>query len=300
MGRKIPGRKHRGIRDPEKQSAERFAKIKDKINAPPTNPDEQQISNSLLRLMELKNKVKIGQYNKKKMFNKSNEADNTTKKKNVIKPRFKRLPGESDKQFKYRIDCICRDTIQEVAFEDKYNVKIKRNEKGEVEGVEKRPPDELEILRKRILKEKKSKPKKGKHKVDEKPEEKKLTKSQKWALKKAQKKQNKLLEQQNETLSTPRLEQVKFGEVVHAPPVLIQPKIVSKREGAPRPGEKALLLKNILDDKDYAVPHNEQKVKVKKVIDKKGKRKHLPVALRRQLDKQQKEIIEAYKKLKRV
>lgn len=35
-----------------------------------------------------------------------------------------------------------------------------------------------------------------------------------------------------------------------------------------------------------------------KVIDKKGKRKDLPVGVRRQLDRQQKEIIEVYKQLK--
>lgn len=37
----------------------------------------------------------------------------------------------------------------------------------------------------------------------------------------------------------------------------------------------------------------------KNVIDKKGKRKDLPAALRRQLDKQQAEVINAYKLLKK-
>lgn len=35
-----------------------------------------------------------------------------------------------------------------------------------------------------------------------------------------------------------------------------------------------------------------------KTINKKGKRKDLPIGVRRQLDKQQKEIIEVYKQLK--
>lgn len=35
-----------------------------------------------------------------------------------------------------------------------------------------------------------------------------------------------------------------------------------------------------------------------KAIDKKGKRKGLPGAMRRQLEKQQKEVVEAYKKIK--
>jgi hypothetical protein len=58
MGRKIPGRKHRGVRDPEKQQAERLRRIKDKIDAPPTNPDEQQIPKSAQRIAELRAKVK--------------------------------------------------------------------------------------------------------------------------------------------------------------------------------------------------------------------------------------------------
>lgn len=43
-------------------------------------------------------------------------------------------------------------------------------------------------------------------------------------------------------------------------------------------------------------------VKIKKtanrIIDKKGKRKDLPNAMRRQLDRQQEEVIKAYKQLK--
>lgn len=47
-------------------------------------------------------------------------------------------------------------------------------------------------------------------------------------------------------------------------------------------------------------PQGEAKVHntTNKVIDKKGKRKGLPNALRRQLENQQKEIIDAYKVLK--
>lgn len=37
---------------------------------------------------------------------------------------------------------------------------------------------------------------------------------------------------------------------------------------------------------------------MKKTIDRSGKRKDLPHALRRQLDKQQQEVIQAYKQLK--
>ncbi|XP_063381272.1 uncharacterized protein LOC134667794 [Cydia fagiglandana] len=54
MGRKIPAKKHRGVKDPLKQQEQRFQSIKDKINAPPTDPDEQPIPKSLQRLFAFK------------------------------------------------------------------------------------------------------------------------------------------------------------------------------------------------------------------------------------------------------
>lgn len=72
-----------------------------------------------------------------------------------------------------------------------------------------------------------------------------------------------------------------------------------------QPGKKPLLLKSIMqpvkikNNKKLASKSETQLHKInKKVIDKKGKRKDLPNALRRQLDNQQKEIIDAYKVLK--
>lgn len=76
--RKIPARKHHGIRDPLKQAEERFNKylinylyniifikkflllfrIKDKIDNPPSNKDEQKISQSLQRFIKMKEAFK--------------------------------------------------------------------------------------------------------------------------------------------------------------------------------------------------------------------------------------------------
>ncbi|GBP68166.1 hypothetical protein EVAR_23317_1 [Eumeta japonica] len=50
MGRKIPGKKHRGVKDPLKQQAQRLLRLKSQINAPPTDPDDQPIPKSLTRL----------------------------------------------------------------------------------------------------------------------------------------------------------------------------------------------------------------------------------------------------------
>ncbi|CAH1982685.1 unnamed protein product [Acanthoscelides obtectus] len=126
MGRKIPGRKHRGIKDPEKQAAERFSKIKDKINAPPSNPDIQETPKSLLRLIDLKDKTKNGDFNKKRK-----KKDKDQEYKHNLGPTFKQKPGESDRDFVRRMNYACMTVTREVAFADKYGVEITRNEDGE-------------------------------------------------------------------------------------------------------------------------------------------------------------------------
>lgn len=67
-----------------------------------------------------------------------------------------------------------------------------------------------------------------------------------------------------------------------------------------QPGRKPLLLKSMLSQ---VAPKSEPRKtsgvsQTSKNLSKKGKRKDMPHALRRQLDKQQKEVIDAYKALK--
>lgn len=72
-----------------------------------------------------------------------------------------------------------------------------------------------------------------------------------------------------------------------------------------QPGQKDLLLKQVMSQNgqrkspQVVQQRKSEKKIIHKAIDKKGKRKELPVAMRRQLDKQQKEVIEAYKLLKK-
>ncbi|XP_023026308.2 coiled-coil domain-containing protein 137 [Leptinotarsa decemlineata] len=312
MGRKIPGRKHRGIRDPEKQAAARFESIKDKINAPPLKPDEQQISKSLQRFIDLKNKVKSGTYHTKHL-KKSPSEDGKSPKKNkneaeVLKakqakriPTFKQAEGESDRDFVKRINRICMDVTREAAYEEKYGVEIRRNEDGEVEGVVKRPKDELELYLKKLKKDQNSN-KKKKKKNNEKDSP-RLSKWQKRQKKLKLKKMDKNLFHEDDIEKYK--DTIKFGEVAHAPPSLITPRKVGTQQNAPRPGNKNLLLNSILQPKDLltkstSVPTQKESLRKisNNVIDRKGKRKDLPNALRRQLEKQQKEIIGAYKELK--
>nr|CAI5834938.1 unnamed protein product [Callosobruchus analis] len=299
MGRKIPGRKHRGIKDPDKQAAERFSRIKDKINVPPANPDVQETPKSLLRIIDLKTKTKNGEFNKKrKKKNKQNQESNKYNPENPT-PIFTQRPGESNRDFVRRMNYACMTVTREAAFEDKYGVEIKRNEDGEIEAVVKRPKDELEIMLKKIRKEKKEKKTKKKAKGNKEDTTPRLTKSQKWQLKKKEKKLKKQKGNIDEFQNA--RDSVKFGETVHAPPSLIAPKKANKDdENVHRPGKRSLLLKSMLEGrkKESCQTLDHLRKTSNKVIDKKGKRKSLPNAMRRQLDSQQKEIISAYKNLK--
>uniref|UniRef100_V5GGF6 Coiled-coil domain-containing protein n=1 Tax=Anoplophora glabripennis TaxID=217634 RepID=V5GGF6_ANOGL len=218
------------------------------------------------------------------------------RKKKLVDPLFQQQPNESDRTFLFRVNKICENVRREAAFADKYGVEIKRDAAGEVKVV-KREKDELELLIKKVKKEKAKKKTKKKNVESDSP---KLTKSQKWEKKKKEKKLQKRLKSADEF--EPVKDTVKFGEIAHAPPTLTLPKKVGKV--TPRPGGKKLLLSAIVlksaeESKRQPVKEKEKLQKVtKKTIDKKGKRKDLPNAVRRQLDTQQKEVIGAYKRLK--
>lgn len=103
-----------------------------------------------------------------------------------------------------------------------------------MEGLVKRPKDELQVLVKKAKKEMNDTKIRKKKKKTENAEP-KLTKSQKWQLKKKLKKQKKA----GEIADTPDFnklkDSVKFGEIVHEPPTLVKPKRVQSTNGvAPR------------------------------------------------------------------
>ncbi|KAF5284396.1 hypothetical protein FQA39_LY17071 [Lamprigera yunnana] len=278
MGRKIPGKKHKGVRDPEKQREIRLQKLMGKINAPPLNPDDQEIPQSLNRLIELKELAKL----KHKKLKKTNKFP------------IQREKKESKTDYFNRINTYCDEIIEENALQNKHNIEVKRNPySGEIVDVLKREDDKLE----EIIKKKKTEIKlKQRNKFYEEPKE-TLTKSQKRQRKLALKKQKKNLDHQLDHQVV--RDNVKFGEVVHAPPTLSIPRRALKEEGVARPGKKNLLLKSILKNDTKNMKLNDVPFKKsQKTIDTKGKRKHLPNALRRKIEGQQMEIIEAYRAIK--
>lgn len=142
-------------------------------------------------------------------------------------PLFNQRIGETNDAFLRRVNRETENFLHETQFENKYNVQVKRNtETGEIEGIEKRPKDEIEELLKLKSKHKNIKKKK---KVKNSEDEVRLTKSQKRKNKLEMKKSKKLQDQIDEFKTFK--DNVAFGEVAHAPPVLkIRPRNVDKND----------------------------------------------------------------------
>ncbi|KAF4521852.1 hypothetical protein B566_EDAN003726 [Ephemera danica] len=298
MGRKIPARKHKGVKDPEKQNAARFARIKDKINLAPRDPDEQAIPKRLLELKQLIEKTKIRKPKVKKAsrLHKHNELIDTSKfkEKEVLLPGmrrpekpvpvFKQHPGEEPHQFVCRIQRKCQEVIHECTFEDKFNVNVQRNEEtGDIEGVSKVPKEETAFLRD-LQPTAKNQGKKSR-----------LARNREKRKEKMQKKKQDKVERKTDDFSLYK-DEFMFGETVHAPPQLnILPR-KSKKEDDIKPGRRELLLKQMLPKSNQE--QQPTSVLAKLATGKKKKKNALPAAEARIREAQRVEAVQAYRMMK--
>ncbi|XP_014213619.1 coiled-coil domain-containing protein 137 [Copidosoma floridanum] len=299
MGRKIPGKKHRGVKDPEKQRAKRISELQTKINAPPKNVDEQEIPRSLQRLMKLKKAVEDNKFEHKKRKRNKNKLirigagqirkPHPKARPEKIVPIFNQRPDESPEKFYHRISRETEAFVKETQFETKYNVDVKRNpETGEIKGVDKRFKDNIDKIEDLKKKHKNVGKRKKLTDADGHP---KLTKAQKKKQKVLEKKQ-----EDEEILDFDRFkDKVEFGDIVHAPPELKLPRNVNKINNKVSIAEKNknLLLNSLLQENQSLKNHS-----ITKPINRTGKRKNLPIGERRQLEKQQKDVVSAYRQLK--
>lgn len=321
MGRKIPGKKHRGVKDPLEQKAKRERSLAPKINAPPLNPDEQEVPKSLQYLMHLKQLTKEGKFDKKKRKRnrKKNPLINTAKlmgreiklpgmtKPDRPIPVLVQKPNESDKDFMYRVTCATHDVINEMNFEEKYRVAVKRDETtGNIVSVEKQEDDPVDAMFKEKLKQLKN-VKKEKKKIKKVCDDNAmLSKTARRKLRKEQRKAERLNNEEEETFVNFKKtkhdredgferfrDEIKFGETVHEPPKLTAvPKRAVSTEAVVRPGMKNnLLLKDLFKQN---TPQNGRTVKTTLS----GKRKNLSMADRRMLEVERNKAIDAYKQLK--
>jgi len=162
MGRKIPGKKHHGVKDPEKQQKARLDKIKMKINARPAKEDFQDVPKSLRMMMaardQLKNPTDNVQLVKRKRKRPEEKAllDSTKhlnydgpNQKGMTKPLkpipvFKQGEGEHKRAFYYRIDKTIQSMKKRAEFEEKYKVDVQTDGQGKSVIVD-REKDEVEL-----------------------------------------------------------------------------------------------------------------------------------------------------------
>ncbi|CAH2036888.1 unnamed protein product, partial [Iphiclides podalirius] len=234
MGRKIPAKKHRGVKDPLVQQARRLQGLKGKINAPPKDPDEQPVPRSLTRLFAFQDRYTAKTNESKKKINqqKAKDRDNISLKNENPIAKLQKLPGESGRGFSLRINSAIK-TLHNPTLQEDYP------EDMETEDIKGEQMAWQRARRKR----------KQKKKVTTENDEEtapKLSRVQKLALKKKAKRE-KALEGWADGVDGVRYERVSFGEVAHAPPSLpVLPRHAKQNQGAPRPGRKQLLLSSLL------------------------------------------------------
>merc|ERR1712179_157090 len=148
MGRKIPAKKHRTIKDPYEQHRRRYDKIKNKENAKPRDDDDQEVPK---RFQDIANFMKTGfeevkprkKKNKYKLLDTSRFVNLKDDELGMIRPlklipRLIQNPKESDEKFLRRVNSATKSMLKEAEYEDKFNVEVRRDEWGNVISTEKR------------------------------------------------------------------------------------------------------------------------------------------------------------------
>nr|CAD7196368.1 unnamed protein product [Timema douglasi] len=277
MGRKIRGKKHRGVKDPFEQQARRDASLLKKMNGAPAHPEEQEMPASVHRIIKLKQmtkeKLKKRKTNKLQVFERAKPIMYGMTRPEKPAPVFTQFPGESERSFLWRVDHTCKEVIAEAKFEKKFGVDVKRDiYTGDVIGVTKKPKDELSKMMMEGNIGKKKRELKPKNILSQ------VNKHERSKLK--QSKKNNVEEDRFSSYQ----DEVKFGEVVHGPPDLTAPRKANKETNSSRPGKKALLLKSLLKPNEDTIS---------------GKRKNHETDIERSiLESRRMSVVDAYRQMK--
>nr|XP_049699837.1 uncharacterized protein LOC126055275 isoform X2 [Helicoverpa armigera] len=209
MGRKIPAKKHRGVKDPLVQQAKRLESLKGKINAPPKDPDEQPVPRSLTRLFAFQDqdkrrrKVKKGSHSPLTQ-NKDGSISNIAR--NPLSGLHK-LPGESGRAFSLRINSAVKAL---------HNPDEELHYPADMEAGDEKGERMAELRERRARKRRRAAGPAGAPAAAADPPA--LSRTQRLALKKKARKL-KASEARSERHEVV-YERVAFGDVTHAPPSL--------------------------------------------------------------------------------
>ncbi|XP_034657934.1 uncharacterized protein LOC117894806 [Drosophila subobscura] len=319
--RKIPVRKHHGIRDPLKQQEQREKKLSKVTNNPPSKTDEQHVSFKFKQFQQLADGARaakklrlgeIGKEDKPKTSGKASDKQSASKNTRNIK----QFANETDTDYLRRVNRITSASVREAQYEAKYGVNVIRNPKtGEI-TVQKRPKNEIDELLKQKQKEQRNAGKRGRKKTNQKPTM--DAKTSKELIKRAFKeaKEEKSSDDENSPIVEYKRDTFAFGDIVHAPPALkTRPRKATKDDTTARPGRKSnLLLKSLLDSsqqpydtadahspisaKPVATPTPKKSPKISLKMQMKGKRKDLPIGMRSMLETEREKMVLLYRKLK--
>lgn len=144
-------------------------------------------------------------------------------------------PNESNRNFMRRVNRITEESVEEAKFEAKYGVEVVRDKKtGEIK-LKKRPPNEIdERLKQNAINAKRKGKAPPASVVIPAEERKKLAK----AMLQEKKKQKESESTKASGVDEFKRDEIKFGEVVLAPPQLSVPRLAQKAETVPRVNER--------------------------------------------------------------
>lgn len=291
MGRKIPGKKHHGVKDPAKQAAKREQLLKQKVNSAPKNIDDQEVPRKLQSIMKSKNLPKVakkkGDKRDENLLDSSKHMGYEMRLPGMTKPLkpvpvFKQNPGEPQRQFLRRVNRTVQQFLTRKEYEDKYNVEMVNDPKsGQPQFID-REKDEIDEEMDKV----KAKKLQKKGIVLKSKEEKRKERRLKEKERRLKKKRKKGCSEDFDDFT----DSVGFNEIVSAPPKL--PGVVNSE--ARRPGQsKALLL---LHDQLKRPHTNTKDTKTHKPKPKKDK---VSLAKQKMLTEERTSVIEQYRAIKR-
>lgn len=225
-----------------------FFRIKDKINNPPEKKDFQKVSHSMARFIKLKDQAAEAAKNKKientkkiqkKRIDNEDKPENykIRSKKQTKQPEHRndkqfdsiqQNKNESDESYLRRVNRLTQESAKEAEFEAKYGVEVVRNKKtGEIK-LKKKPKNEIDerLKQNEINKKTGNKSVKSSGIV--------LTSEEKREIVKELLKNKKAEKEFDPDKKEFQRETIAFGEVVHAPPTLVTPRLAKKAETVPR------------------------------------------------------------------
>ncbi|KAG7160938.1 Coiled-coil domain-containing protein 137-like [Homarus americanus] len=260
MGRKIPGKKHRGVKDPYKQQEQRFNKIKDKVNRKPSSTDVQEIPRKLHKISKFEDNDKSGPLFVKKMKKKKKKdlidatkfMDREKHQPGMTRPlkmvpMLKQHPHESEKKFVKRVDRATKVILKEAAFEDKFQVDVMRDEQGSVTSVKRRENSDPLLSEKKQLE------------ANERAQRKKQARKERDIRRKHKNKK----EEDDDEFSYYQ-DKVEFGEVVYEPPSLDTEKLTRKVNGGVTKPKTFLFMDKLKRPEDSDTPASSTQVKSQK------------------------------------